>query len=139
MPLFVLIYKKREWLGNLLVLLVLAIEIYCIGHVCLKYGLRAGPFSEEDWYLFAYAFQKPFLKVHTYAMGVTAAFIYMKILDYRRLPDEVTRKAKYPFITYVHQSSLLHAVIFTIGFALVATNLLIGHTAIADPYSWTMT
>lgn len=28
---------------------------------------------------------------------------------------------------------------FLVGFALVMTNLLIGHSAIASPYSWTMT
>lgn len=139
LPLFIIAYNKREWLGHSLVAVVTIIETFCIGHVCYKYRLTAGPFSEEDWYLFAYTFQKPFLKVHTYAMGVTAAHLYLKVLDYRRLPDQAARAATHPVIHYIHGSSLTHALLFVTGFALVATNLLIGHSAIADPYSWTVT
>ena len=79
-----LAYTHRAWLGHLFVGVVVCIETYCVGHLCHKYRLTAGPFSEEDWYLFAYAFQKPFLKLHTYAMGVTAAHFYMQIRAYRR-------------------------------------------------------
>ena len=139
LPIFVVAYNVREWIGNLLVTVVLAIETYCIGHVCYKYRLTAGPFSEEDWYLFAYGFQKPFLKIHTYAMGVTAAFIYMKVLDYRQLPDEAAKRAKHPVIHYLHGSSLLKMTMFAVGFGLILANLLIGHSAIAAPYSWTVT
>ena len=34
---------------------------------------------------------------------------------------------------------MLQISLFLIGLGLVLTNLLIGHSAIADPYSWTMT
>lgn len=71
-------------------------------------------------------------------MGVTAAFIYMKILDFRKIPDEEARKAKYPIINFVHHSNITHSILVLVGFALVMTNLLIGHSAIAKPYSWTM-
>ena len=63
----------------------------------------------------------------------------MKVLDFRRIPDEETRKAKHPVINYMHHSNLTHVIMFLVGFALVMTNLLIGHSAIASPYSWTMT
>ena len=139
MPLFVIIYKKREWIGHVFVTIAVGVQLYFIGRTCLKYGLRAGPFAEENWYLFAYMFQKPFMKIHVYAMGVTAALIYMKILDFRRIPDEERRKEKYPIINYVHHSNVCHVILFLIGFALVLTNLLIGHSAIAAPYSWNMT
>ena len=79
------------------------------------------------------------MKIHTFSIGITAAFLYMKVLDFRRIPDEETRKAKHPIINYMHHSNLAHAIMFLIGFAFVMTNLLIGHSAIASPYSWTMT
>lgn len=71
-------------------------------------------------------------------MGVTAALIYMKILDFRRITDEEARKAKYPILNFVHHSNLAHTILFLVGFALILVNLLIGHSAIAAPYSWNM-
>lgn len=60
----------------------------------------------------------------------------MKILDFRRLPDEESRKAKYPLINFMHHSNVTHVIMFLLGFGLVMFNLLIGHSAIAAPYSW---
>ena len=136
-PLFVWIYMKREWCGHLFVFIVLVAQIIGVCSCCITYGLRAGPFAEENWYLFAYMFQKPFMKFHNFALGVSAAFFYMKILDFRRIPDEESRKAKYPIINYIHRSTWPHVVMFTFGFLLIAVNLLIGHSAVAKPYSWT--
>lgn len=76
-PLFVIIYKKREWAGHLFVALAVIIDTFFVGRECLKYGLRAGPFAEENWYLFSYLFQKPFFKINTLAIGIAAAYIYM--------------------------------------------------------------
>lgn len=53
--------------------------------------------------------------------------------------DEDQRKKAYPWLNFIHHSSLTQAIIFTLGFGLVLTNLLIGHSGIAAPYSWTMT
>ena len=63
----------------------------------------------------------------------------MKILDYRSIPDASERKAKHPYIDRVYHSDLIHALMFVVGFALVGANLLVGHSAIADPYLWSMT
>jgi len=138
-PLFVIVYMKREWAGHLLVALAVIICTLFVGKVTIDNGLRAGPFAEENWYLFGYLFQKPFFKINTFAMGITSAFLYMKILDFRRIPDEETRKAKYPWINFVHHSTATHVIMFAVGFGFVLFNLLIGHSAIAHPYSWSMT
>lgn len=76
------------------------------------------------------------MKIHVFAIGVFAAHCYMKILDFRRLPDEESRKAKYPLINFMHHSNVTHLIMFLLGFGLVMFNLLIGHSAIAAPYSW---
>ena len=139
LPLFVLIYAKREWIGHAFVLCVIVVDTFFIVRVCLEYGLRVGPFAEENWYLFSYLFQKPFFKFHTYALGIAAAFLYMKILSFRRIAEEQERRAKHPLISFLHTSNLAHALMFLVGFAFVLTALLIAHSAVAAPYSWTMT
>jgi len=105
---------------------------------CVEYQLRSGPFASEDWYLFS-MFQKPFYKLTSFAIGIYAAHFYMKILSYRRIEDAQERKKSHPCIDRMHHSKLLHAFMLTVGLLLVATNLLIGHAAIASPYSWSMT
>ena len=79
------------------------------------------------------------MKFHVYAIGICAAFFYMKILAFRRIPDEETRMARYPVINYIHRNTWTHVVMFMTGFGLIMVNLLINHSAIAAPYSWTMT
>lgn len=137
LPVFVMMYNKREWLGHLFAFSVLlGTSIWC-GHVCVKYQLRAGPFAEENWYLFAYLFQKPQFKLMSTSIGVFCAFIYMKILSFRRIPDEETRKQRHPLINKITRSDLIHTIMFLLGFGIILMNLLVGHQAIADPYSWT--
>ena len=72
-------------------------------------------------------------------MGIMAARIYMRILSFRHQPEEEERKRRHPCIDKLHKSNLLSGIMFTLGFGLVLFNLLIGHSAIASPYSWTMT
>ena len=43
-------------MGNLFVFVVVAVDTYFIVQTCLDYGLRVGPFAEENWYLFSYLF-----------------------------------------------------------------------------------
>ena len=83
-PFFVVIYKKKAWLGHLVAFIVVSVDTAGIAYVTEKYQLRAGPLAEENWYLFAYLFQKPFFKFPAMFVGITSAFFYMQILDYRR-------------------------------------------------------
>mmetsp|Transcript_15189 Transcript_15189/g.19243 ORF Transcript_15189/g.19243 Transcript_15189/m.19243 type:complete len:231 (-) Transcript_15189:675-1367(-) len=137
-PLFVLLYVKREWIGHLVTATMIIGDSILIVYMCLHYQLRVGPFAEENWYLFAYVFQKPFFKLHTFGAGITAAFWYMKILSFRRISEDRERKMRHPVIASMHESNLLHAVMFLLGFAIVLTTLLISHQAVAAPYSWSM-
>jgi len=62
----------------------------------------------------------------------------MKILSFRRIPDDQQRRTKHPLISFMHESSILHTFMFLFGFGLVLIAFLIAHSAIAAPYSWTM-
>ena len=72
------------------------------------------------------------------ALGVYFAHLYMKIIAYRRINDAQERKRTHPFVDRLHHSKLIHALMLTSGLLLVVGNLFIGHSAIADPYSWSM-
>jgi len=84
----VIIYTKSEWIGHIVIGIVIAGATAANVWVCLHYGLRVGPFAEENWDLFGYYFQKPFFKMNTWGMGITAAFFYMKILSFRRIHED---------------------------------------------------
>ena len=71
-------------------------------------------------------------------VGITSAFFYMQILDYRRTIGETERAEKYPLLDKLHRSNLAQAFIYILGLGLVWTALLCGHSAIAHPYSWSM-
>lgn len=106
--------------------------------IIYKYSIRAGPLAEENWYLFAYLVEKPWVKTGALAIGVMIAELYMQLLSYRALPTDEARKEKYPkmhgFVTvsWMKNLSMLLCVIVII-FCLTC-----GHSAIAKPYSWNM-
>lgn len=112
--------------------------MFLVSKYCLHYQLRSGPFAGENWYLFT-LFTKPWNKLGTFAIGISAAWLYMKVLKYRREAVATERQRQHPYIDKLHHSKILHIVMMLTGLTLVATNLLIGHSAIAAPYSWTMT
>ena len=55
-PFFVVIYKKKAWVGHLVAFIVVVLDSLGVAYVTDKYQLRAGPLAEENWYLFAYLF-----------------------------------------------------------------------------------
>ena len=54
--------------------------------------MKAGPLAEPNWYLFSYLFQKPWNKFNTFSLGIISAYMYMGILEYRKIDDERERK-----------------------------------------------
>jgi len=57
----------------------------------LQNGIRAGPIAEENWYLFAYLVEKPWMKTGAFAIGVMFADLYMQLLKYRALKNNEER------------------------------------------------
>ena len=90
-PFFVIIYKKRAWVGHLVAFIAIVADNLGVAYVTNKYQLRAGPLAVENWYLFAYLFQKPFFKITAMFVGIIAAFFYMQILDYRKVESDEER------------------------------------------------
>ena len=54
-PIFVLAYKKGGKLGGRLLCAATIVQNITLAFfIVFKYGIRAGPLAEENWYLFAY-------------------------------------------------------------------------------------
>jgi len=58
---------------------------------CLTYGLRAGVFALENYYLFGNLFSKPYAKFAPHSCGVLFALFYVDLLKYRKC-DAVEKK-----------------------------------------------
>lgn len=106
--------------------------------VVFKYSLRAGPLAEENWYLFAYLIQKPWMKTGSFAVGIMFADLYMQLIKYRMLKTDEERKSTHPKLFRFINSNCLKNFVLLLSIGSIVFGLLIGHTAIASPYSWTM-
>jgi len=137
-PLFVVIYRRRAWAGHLFSAFVIAGDTLLNLYIVDKYKLRAGPLAEENWYLFAYMFQKPWTKFGSLIVGIAAAWLYVELLNYRKLEYDDLRAQFYPKLNWCVKCKPLHHLLFLGGAVVVLTNLLIGHSAIASPYSWSL-
>ena len=135
-PFFVIIYKKSAIIGHLVSLIVQVVIALGIAYVCAKYDLKAGPLADENWYLFSYMFQKPWFKINSMMVGVTAAYMYMQILQFRKIPDAAARKKEFPCLNFLHHSTLMHFLFVTIGMACILFGLLSGHDAIVNADKW---
>ena len=61
----------------------------------------------------------------------------MQILEYRKVDSDEDRSRRFPILDKLHRSNIIQGVMFLLGIGLVWNSLLIGHSAIAHPYSWT--
>lgn len=100
-------FKKKAWVGYLFVLLTAILDTLWMNYEVTKYGLRAGPLAEENWNIFAILIQKPFFKLVSLTLGITFAFQYQQILEYRKLKTDAERKEKYPTLDKLHRSNFL--------------------------------
>jgi hypothetical protein len=91
-PLFVVVYRRSAWAGHALCFFAFMFSTVLVCFFCVKYDLKAGPLAEPNWYLFSYLFQKPWNKFHTFSLAIISAYMYMGILDYRKIEDERDRK-----------------------------------------------
>ena len=66
-------------------------------------------------------------------VGITGAFFYMQILEYRKVDSDEERKRRFPILDKFHRSSIIQAIMFVLSVGLVWNSLLIGHSAIAHP------
>mmetsp|Transcript_21271 Transcript_21271/g.15276 ORF Transcript_21271/g.15276 Transcript_21271/m.15276 type:complete len:207 (-) Transcript_21271:183-803(-) len=70
-------------------------------------------------------------------MGVYFAYFYHEILKYRKLTDEDDKK-KHKVIHSLYKKKWALNLMFVLGVILVFGMLMISHSAIAKPYSWSM-
>jgi len=94
--------------------------------------------AEQNWELFAYLLQKPWVKLGSMGVGIYFAQLYMSLLTYRRIEDTEEKKQRFPVIHYVHNFTWSRLLMAAIGISLMVTDLTVARHAIAAPYSWSM-
>jgi|TARA_B110000285_G_C15098716_1_gene603661 hypothetical protein len=91
--------------------------------------------AEENYSLLDLCVSKPWTKIQGCCAGVTAAWLYFNILQYRKQP-EFDQKMNYKFIHFLHQSWWASKMMYLVSLSIIGTCLFIGHPAISDPYLW---
>ena len=137
-PFMVLFYNRGPLIGNIVMLII---TTFCLWHACYqveKYQLRAGFFAVENYNLLDKLFSKPWTFLHGVSLGVSMAYLYIQILNYRKELVDSEKIRRFPQVHYLMNSPILSYVSIILGNGLIVFNFLIGHPAIADPYSWTM-
>lgn len=138
-PFFVIFYRKYGQGKGQALMWAFVVQNVALGmYIILKYGIRAGPIAEENWYLFAYLVEKPWMKTGAFAIGVMFADLYMQLLKYRALKTNEERKATYPKMHFLVTTVWFKNVLMLWFTACCIFILLIGHSAIEDPYKWSM-
>lgn len=131
-PIFVFAYLKGKWVGHICSFIA-HLGAMAIGlSVVYKYDLKAGILAEQNWNLYAYLLEKPWCHASSMLAGVYFSQLYMRLVKYR-----LTRDAEsYPGIHRACTQSWIRIAIALMGGAIIITDLTIGRSAIASPYSW---
>jgi hypothetical protein len=127
-PIFVLVYTKSKAAGHVLVLFTSIANTFQILYTINSYKLRVGVLAYENWYLFAYALQKPWCHIASVMVGVMSGQFYMTVLEYREKSDE--EKKTYKIIHAGYTSYCWKAVLVVGGLGIILCDLLTAHTAI---------
>jgi hypothetical protein len=127
-PIFVFVYTKSKAAGHVLVLFTTIANTFQILYTINSYKLRVGVLAYENWYLFAYALQKPWCHIASVMVGVISGQFYMTVLEYREKSD--AEKKTYKIIHAGYTSNWWKAVMAVAGIGIIVTDLLVSHTAI---------
>lgn len=90
----------------------------------------------EDYYLFAYEFNKPYMKLVAVSTGMFLGLFYLRLLEYRKATRE-EQKTKFKLLHFTANSKLTTVAlyVYAIGMMLFVTSIAL--TANKDAYSWT--
>ena len=85
--------------------------------------------------MFSAIMNKPYCKLAPHAIGVAFAYLYQKILIYRR-ETIVDRKEKHPYIHFMHKYSFFSYACMIVGVFFVFFDLLCSYPAQVHPAKW---
>ena len=87
-PLWIIIYRRSKIAFYCLNTFFLVFGIFIAGFIAYQYDLKVGILSLEDYYLYAYEFNKPYMKFVALSCGMFTGLLYLRILDYRKATEE---------------------------------------------------
>lgn len=135
-PLWVIIYKKSKVVFYVLNTFFLMLGIFLSGFIAYKYNLTVGILTFEDYYLYAYQFNKPYMKFVATSCGMFTGLFYLRLLEYRQATDRKKIK-EYSWIHFMKNSKIMSVVLFVYGMGMLSFSTSIPLTANQDSYSWT--
>lgn len=103
MPLFVVTYRKSKLAGYLLQAFLIIASVLIIMYFVVTFKFTVGLISLENYYLNGLLLNKPYCKMGNYAIGAILAYIYMDILEYRKIKMDILKKKRHPWIYWIHQ------------------------------------
>lgn len=91
-----------------------------------KYHLKIGFLDISNYFLLQSIIAKPWSKLQNVAQGVWTAMMYRQILQYRQVPDQLTREVRFPRLHRVYRSRKHGTLIISCGLVLILGNLFVG-------------
>ncbi|TNV84519.1 hypothetical protein FGO68_gene10143 [Halteria grandinella] len=113
-PVFVIVYKRAPRIGILLQFFLIFADAVFLMYMTSEYMFRASVLNVEGYYFFSVLGNKPYCKFVTYCVGVLAAFAYMELLAYRRIPGQLEKSEKHPILHVLHRANWIGQ-IFTLA------------------------
>lgn len=76
--------------------------MYLNYYIAVKHDLKIGFLYYANFFLLQDLISKPWTKLANIGFGVLLAYTYMKILDYRQIKTEESKKNRHPIIHSIH-------------------------------------
>ena len=133
-PLWIILYRRSKVVFYTFNSILLVGGMAITGCIAYYNNLTVGILTFEDYYLYAYEFNKPYTKGVAMSLGMFMAIFYMRLLEYREAHDGDKRK-KFPIIYYTKKFFIFPLYIYGGGMILFIASIPL--TANQDAYSWT--
>mmetsp|Transcript_12169 Transcript_12169/g.12174 ORF Transcript_12169/g.12174 Transcript_12169/m.12174 type:complete len:260 (-) Transcript_12169:46-825(-) len=111
------------------------VGLFIHGFIGYYYNLSVGIMTLDDYYLWSYQFNKAHTKVSAISFGLTMAYIYLRILEYRKSNDD-DKKKNFKIIDFMHKSTIVTIFLYLYSILIFAFITLIVRSANDDAYSW---
>mmetsp|Transcript_40924 Transcript_40924/g.46998 ORF Transcript_40924/g.46998 Transcript_40924/m.46998 type:complete len:700 (-) Transcript_40924:62-2161(-) len=135
LPVWVLVYKMNKLAFHALMTVLSIGGAILLFFVFYNNKLSVGVLTLENYYLYAYNFNKPYGKLPSVALGCWIAVFYINLLEYRKLtPDQ---KKEWKLMHFLH-TSFIPVIVLGVWSAFALNFIcLVPFEVNKDGYAWT--
>lgn len=135
-PLWIIIYRFNKIAFYILNSFILVGGIFIVGFITYQYDLTVGILTLEDYYLYAYQFNKPYTKFVGVSLGMFLAIFYMRLLKYREA-NNVQKRTEFSWIHFMKGSKIITVLFAIYGMGMLMFITAVPLTANGNGYLWT--